>query len=395
MKLAFCLFRYFPYGGLQRDFLEIASICRQRGHQVTVFTMEWAGPVPDGLTVHIVASPGVTNHGRAASFAKAALPLLQQGEYDAVMGFNKMPGLDVYYAADPCYQDKARKKYGPKYGPLYWLTPRFRHWVSLEKAVFSPKSHTQILLLSSCQQPAFIQYYKTPQGRFHHLPPGIRTDRIPREGRFEARNQLRREYDLAETDLLLIMVGSGVKGKGLDRALRAVDALPMDLRRRTLMMVIGQNKQKPFFKLAARLKIERQLVMLDGRDDIPRYLLGADLLIHPAYSENTGTVILEAMACGLPVLTTDVCGYASHVIEAKAGIVTPSPFEQESCNRTLASMLTSPLRSAWAENGIAYVKDLDLDHRMQMVATIIEETNWRSSFNNVQCDVAAAVLKAG
>ena len=63
---------------------------------------------------------------------------------------------------------------------------------------------------------------------------------------------------------------------------------------------------------------------LGGRSDVPRFLLGADLLIHPAYHENTGTALLEALVAGLPVLVTDVCGYAHYIAEADAGRVLPS-----------------------------------------------------------------------
>ena len=61
---------------------------------------------------------------------------------------------------------------------------------------------------------------------------------------------------------------------------------------------------------------------------MPAFLLAADLLLHPAYHENTGTILLEALVSGLPILTTDVCGYAHYVQEAKAGCVLTSPFQQ-------------------------------------------------------------------
>ncbi len=46
MKLALCLYKYFPYGGLQRDFLRILTECQQRGHAVDVYTSEWQGKSP-------------------------------------------------------------------------------------------------------------------------------------------------------------------------------------------------------------------------------------------------------------------------------------------------------------------------------------------------------------
>ena len=47
----------------------------------------------------------------------------------------------------------------------------------------------------------------------------------------------------------------------------------------------------------------------------------ADYLVHAARTENTGTVLIEAMICGLPVLVTGNCGFAFHVHDADAGIM--------------------------------------------------------------------------
>jgi len=101
-------------------------------------------------------------------------------------------------------------------------------------------------------------------------------------------------------------------------------------------------------------------------------MLGADLLIHPAYSENTGTVLLEAIIAGLPVLTTDICGYAYHVNRAQAGRVLASPFQQMQLNTQLAEMLDSPQRPVWSENGIRYGREEDLYSMPDVVADHIE-----------------------
>ena len=63
-----------------------------------------------------------------------------------------------------------------------------------------------------------------------------------------------------------------------------------------------------FKRLAKKLDLTHQVQFLGGRDDIPRFLFAADLLVHPAYNENTGTVLLEALVAGLPVVTTPTCG---------------------------------------------------------------------------------------
>ena len=69
-ELAFVLFKYFPYGGLQRDFLRIAEVCHRRGHSIRVYTLGWDGPVPDWVDLSEVPVTGLTNPARYRRFAR-------------------------------------------------------------------------------------------------------------------------------------------------------------------------------------------------------------------------------------------------------------------------------------------------------------------------------------
>ena len=95
------------------------------------------------------------------------------------------------------------------------------------------------------------------------------------------------------------------------------------------------------------------------------------MLLHPAYYENSGMVILEAVVAGLPVLVTDNCGYAFYVTEADTGKVVESPFSQENLNQLLQQMLTSPEQKKWARNGIAYGQTHDLYSMSESAAQLI------------------------
>jgi len=115
MKFAFVLFKYFPFGGLQRDFSRIAEACIKQGHEVDVYTFMWDGPALDNINVTVAPIKAFSNHQRNVRFASWLKEQLQQTHYDAVVGFNKLDGLDVYYAADSCYQDKALTLRHPLY----------------------------------------------------------------------------------------------------------------------------------------------------------------------------------------------------------------------------------------------------------------------------------------
>jgi UDP-glucose:(heptosyl)LPS alpha-1,3-glucosyltransferase len=101
LKIAFCLFVYRPFGGLQRDFCRIAQICAGRGHSVDVFTMQWQGAIPEGFDVHVLPVSRLRNHERSREFSQLLARELRNKSFNVVVGFNRIAGIDVYYAADP------------------------------------------------------------------------------------------------------------------------------------------------------------------------------------------------------------------------------------------------------------------------------------------------------
>lgn len=370
MKLAFCLFNYFPYGGLQRDFLRIAKTCLERGHEIHVYTMRWEGVIESGFQLHLITTKGWQNHTRSQHFTHQMKAHLEKGSFDLVIGFNKMPHLDLYYAADVCYLARIQEQRGF----FYRLLPRYHRLAAFEKAVFARGEPTEIMLISPQQQQSFMQFYQTEAQRFHLLPPGIAKDRIAPANAADIRAEIRQSYHLAYDDILLLMVGSGFKTKGLDRAIQGLATLPTALKQRTQLFVIGEDNPQPFKKLAQRLNVSHQLHFLGGRPDVSHFMLAADLLLHPAYHENTGTVLLEAIVSGLPILTVDSCGYAHYVKEAKAGWVLTSPFEQTEFNHKLQKMILSKERKLWQQNGLAFAKCANIYNLPELAADFIEKT---------------------
>ena len=138
MKLAVCLYKLFPFGGLARDCVRILSLCYQKGAQVDVYVMECEGEIPEGFNVKVIDAKGMTNHSKVANFRTLVKPYLDAGDYDLVIGFNKMPGLDLYYAADPCYADKVKKQ--SNY-PVMQFSGRVKFYSKNERTVFGEESN--------------------------------------------------------------------------------------------------------------------------------------------------------------------------------------------------------------------------------------------------------------
>src|ERR1043166_1296337 len=368
MKLGFLLFDYFPFGGLQRDCLKPAQLCGARGHQVTIFTRTWQGERPENVRVELFGRSGWSNIARNRAWLKQLERALPEHRLDGIIGFNKLPGLDVYYGSDPCYAARVQRTKSFWYR---WL-PRYRHFHALEESVFARQKPTHILVLTEQQIPRYEKFYGTERERFHVLPPGIERKTFSEEQKQNTRVRLRHENAWPADEQVLLLVGSGFRVKGLDRAIRSLAALDETMRERTRLVVIGQNRPAEFALLARQLGVSDRVHFLGGRYDVFDWLLAADLLVHPARSEAAGMILLEALTAGLPVLVTDVCGYAFHIERAAAGRVLASPFAQEQCDAAVREMLVSPQRETWSANGVAYAAREDLYSCHERAAELIE-----------------------
>jgi UDP-glucose:(heptosyl)LPS alpha-1,3-glucosyltransferase len=347
--------------------MRIANECFARGHSIHVYVMSWRGEGAPDFDVHILDAKGLSNHAKVGHFHQQLSVELKQEKYDCVVGFNKMPMLDVYFAADTCYVERFEKA-------SFWkkLNPRYRFYSGAEAAVFGDESETICMMISDIQVEQFRKYYGVQDKRLAMLPPGIDLGRRRPENWMHMRKKFRDEHGLKDDDLLILMVGTGFKTKGVDRAIKAIASLPTPYRAQACLMVVGEGDSHAYMRLAHNQGVANRVYFMGGRNDVPDFLLGADLLLHPSRKESAGMVILEAIVAGLPVLVSGVCGYAKHVKNSKAGTVLEEPFLQESLNENLFKMMSSDKQS-WTQNALSYADSEDLYSLPEKAADIIEQ----------------------
>lgn len=373
MQVAFCLYKYFPYGGLQRDFYRIASEVYKRGHKVRVYVQQWEGDKPSIFEIIQIKTKALTNHGQGKEFVAGVHAHLKEHPVDVVVGFNKMPGLDVYYAADVCYKEKVQQQKHGLLGFLYRLTQRYKHFYHFEKATFGKGGCPYLLMISDVERQYYAKHYGTEERRFVLLPPGVAPDRKYSEAQKEQRQQFRARNQISEGQLVLLQLGSDFKRKGVDRSIIAIASLPESLRDRIVLLVVGQDKPDVFRALAKKLGLkESQVQFLGGRSDIPEILAATDIFLHPAYHENTGTVIVEALVAGLPIIVSGICGYAHYVKEAQCGVVLSEPFNQNEMNEALEYLASNThQRQLCIQNAKHFADHEDLYSMIERAADII------------------------
>ena len=368
MKLAFSLFRFFPYGGLQNDFLAIAKEAIKRGHSIEIYTMAWDSEPVLGFNINIISVKGMSNHQRALQFNNKFSEIIRDEAYDSVIGFNKVAGLHWYFAADDCLAFKLRTK-----NKFRQLLPRYRSYLHLERDVFDRNASTNIMVLTEDVKNHYIRNYQTQESRFYMLPPYVNKKRIEAIRDHNNRDRIRSELKLIKDSMVLLMIGSNYHVKGVDRSIRALAALPDNWRLKTYLLVAGQGKVRTLERLARRLCCLDQVKFLGPRDDVPRLLYASDILLHPSRSDTAGNVITEALVAGLPALVTDTTGYAFHVKQAGAGKLIPNnPFQQRILNKLLHDFTNESLRQRYSKAARTYAKHLDLSGRPRCAVNLIE-----------------------
>jgi UDP-glucose:(heptosyl)LPS alpha-1,3-glucosyltransferase len=236
---------------------------------------------------------------------------VRRGRWDVVQSHERVLGADVYRAGEGCH-----RAYLAALGPLRGRRLYHRIVLALERRV----------LTRTPRIVAIARRGKTEVERLYGVPPesvtvvynGVDLDRFHPRHRHAHRARARDEAGVAKDDHALLFVGSGFDRKGLATALDTLHALPDPASR---LIVVGKGDQRPFAALATRLGVDDRVTWLGPRRDIERWYAAADVLVLPARYEPFGNVHLEALASGVPVVTSTAAGGAELIVDGVNGAV--------------------------------------------------------------------------
>ena len=371
MKFLLAIYRYDPFGGLQRDTLRLIRELLGRGHAVIVFAAVWEGqPPPDGVSLELTpVRKFAANHTRMAQFAEAFRRRLERKDFDVSVAMSRIPGADCYFAADVCMKLYWSKIHSPF---VLRFNPRYAAYLRMEREVFAPPSATRIACIVPGQIRDYAAAYGTPQERMFLLPPGMNPAcRRPPEPEAEAiRAETRGKFGAASGDTVVLLISNSVFNKGTDRAISALGALPGGLKKTIRLWIVGKVKPREILPMVDAAGLTGRTQLIGQTDGVSACMFGSDLFLHPARNEATGTTLIEALAAGLPVLTTGICGFAPYVQEA-TGTVLEEPYRQETTVQMLEDMI--PRLDELKRKTLAYAKGQDFCSRAKVFADILEK----------------------
>ena len=320
MKIAFIRARYSPFGGAERFLNSAADALVARGEAPAIITRSWPDSGQAGIEHRIVNPRYFTKVGRDRSFARATTALLQQERFDLIQSYERFEGCDVFHAVDGVHaewlQQRQRvqgrlKRFGVR------INGHHRYVLGAERAMYGSTRLKAVICISEMVRRNVMQHFGVAADKLHVIYGDIDSQRFHTGLRDEYRMDSRKTLNIPATAPVVIFVGSGFERKG------AASFLATLARVNGLSgIVVGHDKHLSRYRAhAARLGLAERVHFTGGVKDVRPFYAASDIFLMPTLYEPFGLVFGEAMACGLPAITSPEAGAADWIRHGDTGFV--------------------------------------------------------------------------
>lgn len=321
MKLALIRQRYTAFGGAER-FIEraLAALGEQQDLSIDVLARSWEGTPPRGSV--IPCDPFfVGRTWRDWSFARRAKRLVSVGGYDLVQSHERIDCCDIFRAGDGVHRQwlaNRARSISPLRAWLQQLAPWHRYTLAAERRLFRSPKLKAVICNSSMVAEEIKRHFGVDCRKIHVIYNGIDLEQFrPQPGAGKA---LRQSLGVPEDGLLFLFVGSGFERKGVPVLLEAFAKASVQQKRPCSLAIVGSDRRSNAWQARAQQLGISGLVHFPGaQSDVRRWYAAADCFVLPTIYDPFPNAVMEALACGLPVMTSRQCGAAELLVEGKTG----------------------------------------------------------------------------
>ena len=379
MKIAFVRKAYTPYGGAERYLAQLIERLCNQGHEVHVFAHRWdsngtptEGNAPVFHRVPVVKSPSFLE---ALSFAFFSKKLLQEEAFDIIHSFERTLYQDIYRAGDGCHREwliQRGKMDSWIKKQTYWMNPLHRTLLFLEKRVFQSPRIKKIVANSQRGKEEIIRHYGVPGGKIEVIYNGVDLETFHPRNVTLFRKTLRKELKIPLETLVVLFLGSGFRRKGLDRLIASFPQIKKEVPQ-AVLIVAGKDGIQPYREMARSLGVERNILFLGPTQRAKELYAASDLFALPTIYDPFSNACLEAMATGIPVLTTRANGVAELIYDRQNGFLVQDPLNPEEIAEKVLAFCMSSEKHLLREKARNTSLPLDLDSVLNRMIHLYEE----------------------
>ncbi len=345
LRLAIVRQKYRPDGGAERFISRALEALGSEQLELNIITRSWQGtPNPD-WHLHICNPPKLGRISRERGFAHAARACWEREKFDIVQSHERIAGCDIFRAGDGVHRvwlEQRARIVSPWQRLSATLSPYHRYVLRAEEEMFEAPALKAVICNSEMVKQDILRCFSLDASKIHVIHNAIDTRRF-QPATEATRHATRQQLNLPDSATVLIYVGSGFERKGLKAA---IEALANSDR---YLIVVGQDKHLPRYQqLANRLNCLDRIRFVGVQQDVQPFYHAADGLLLPTLYDPFPNVVLEAMACGLPVITSTGCGGAEFITAGQEGFVCDA-LDIKALNQALLAIPALSANSAMGE----------------------------------------------
>lgn len=347
MKLALLRRRWVPHGGGERFLETYLSVLVAAGHQVHLYAETWASAAP-GVSVHRVPRLGMGSALATLSYACLAPRLAAAGGPALIHSFERTLRQDLYRAGEGCHRQwlELRRRYAPRARRRAdALRPFHRVVLAIERRICRGGARL-LAVTSTLVREAFERHYRPLGAPVTTLRNAVDLARFHPDVRAALRPRARSELGVTPGERVLLAFGSGFERKGVATLVRALGRLRAASRAVPLLLVAGHGATGPLRRLAQAESVDARVRFLGPVDDPRPLYAAADLFVLPTLYDPSSNATLEAMAMGVPVITTATNGSAELLESGRSGWVLDRPDDVAGLARLIDESAAADLRAA-------------------------------------------------
>jgi UDP-glucose:(heptosyl)LPS alpha-1,3-glucosyltransferase len=218
------------------------------------------------------------------------------------------------------------------------LNPQHPTIQFLEQVQYQPDHYQQIIAVSEGIKAELTTHYPIPPERITVIPNGVNLDEFHPQLIADHRAAVRARLGLTDEDRVLLFVANEFPRKGLDTILEALARLGDP---RLTLLVVGRGDADAYRSRIGQMGLTPQVRFIPGTTAVAPYYAASDLFVFPTLYEPFGLVIIEALACGLPVVTS-ACAGAGLAVNAANGRLLDEPRDAAALAEHIRTLLARP-----------------------------------------------------
>ena len=365
-RIIFVRQQFSQFGGAELILDRLLAALAARGKRVALLGRSWRG----GGDVEFIRCdpPKMTRALRETLFAHAACRLIAHEKGTLVQAHERVPCCDLFRAGDGVHAAylEAKRRTQTAFGQLKDRLSLFhRNTLALERKLFTSPRLQAIIVNSAMVADDIVRHFGFPRARIHLVPNGIDLTRFRPEARNEHRAAVRARLGVPAAKPVALFVGSGFERKGLRAAIHAAAACDAEL------WAIGHDRRPASFAAAAaRAGLGQRFRLIGPTDPLP-YYAAADVLILPSFYDPFPSTVIEALACGLPVVTTTGCG-ARDVVKRLDLRLVRDALDREGLAQALRAALDLATKRETAARARAIAEEFGIDAMVERMLAVHE-----------------------